>query len=95
MENLTEFTGVEQRHITLEEAKGAREVMLTSSSLPVMSVVEWDGVPINDGKVGGMTLALRRLLLLDADPRADSDQHVAVPYGHMTFMPMQQEDEDL
>lgn len=94
-DDLVEFTGVEQRHITLEEAKGAREVMMTSSSLPVMPVVEWDGVPINDGKAGGMTLALRRLLLLDAEPRGDSDQHVVVPYGHMTFMPQGEPLEDL
>lgn len=89
-DDLLEFTGVEQRHISLEEAKGALEVMMTSSSLPVMPVVEWDGVPVNDGKAGGMTLALRRLMLLDAEPRPDSNQHVAVPYGHMTFMPMEQ-----
>ena len=87
-------TGAEQRHLTVEEVKGAREVMMTSSSLPIMPVVEWDGVPINDGMAGAMTLALRKLLLVDAEPREDSDQHVPVPYGHMTFMGMRGEEEE-
>ena len=85
-DDISDISGVEQRHFTVEEALGAREVMLTSSSLPVMPVVEWDGKPIDDGKAGGMTLALRKLLLWDAEPREDSEQHVAVPYGFMTFM---------
>lgn len=89
--DLKDFTGIEQRHITVEEAQGAREVMLTSSSLPIMPVVSWDGIPINDGKAGVLTLTLRKLLLLDAEPRPDSNQHVPVPYGHMTFMPQREE----
>ena len=92
-EDMVEFTGVEQRHISVEEAKGALEVIMTASGLPVMSVVEWDGVPINDGKVGGMALALRRLILLDAEPRDNSEVHVSVPYGHMTFMPHEEDPE--
>ena len=89
-DDLQGLTGAEQRHISLEEAKGALEVMLISSSLPIMPVVEWDGAPISDGRAGVMTLSLRRLLMLDTEPRAGSDQHVRVPYGHMTFMAAEQ-----
>ena len=72
--------------------QGAREVMMTSSTLPVMPVVEWDGVPIGEGKAGPLTLALRKLLLLDAEPR-DDDQHDAVPYGYLTMMPDEEDEE--
>lgn len=33
--------GVDQRHFTPEEAKAAKEVFLTSTSLPVMGVTHW------------------------------------------------------
>lgn len=32
---------IDQRHITLEEAKAAKEVFLTSTSLPVQGVTHW------------------------------------------------------
>jgi len=67
--------------------------MMTSSTLPVMSVVEWDGVPIGDGRPGPLALALRKLLLSDAEP-ADDDQHDAVPYGYLTMMPQDDEDDE-
>ena len=45
------MAGFEQRHISLEEAKAAKEVMLTSSSLPVMPVLLWDDTTIGAGEV--------------------------------------------
>ena len=33
--------GVDQRHFTPEEARAAKEVFLTSTSLPVMGVTHW------------------------------------------------------
>ncbi len=44
---------VEQRPITLEEAKGAKEVFFTSTSLPVQGVTTWDNQPIANGEVRG------------------------------------------
>ena len=44
-------SSVEQRPISLEEAKGAREVFLTSTSLPVKGVTFWDNKPIATGEV--------------------------------------------
>ena len=66
---------------------------MTSSTLPVMSVVEWDGVPIGDGKPGPLALALRKLLLSDAEPKEDG-QHDAVPYGYLTMMPQDDEEDE-
>lgn len=83
---LTGITSIEQRHITVEEAKNAEEVFLVSSSLIVMPVVRWDSETIRDGKPGGVTLQLRRLIQLDMAPASDSDVHDEVPYGFMTGM---------
>lgn len=43
---------VEEREITLEELKRADEVWISSSSKEVAPVVEVDGEPVGDGKVG-------------------------------------------
>ena len=76
---------VEQRHISVLEAKQrSREVMLVGSSLPVMPVVQWDDVLIADGTPGLAALQLRVVLQTDMEPRANSGQHVGVPYGYLT-----------
>ena len=43
---------VEERIITLDEARNADEIWLTNSSKQVAPVVEMDGQPIGDGRVG-------------------------------------------
>ena len=77
---------LEQRRLSVEEAKGAAEVFLVGSSLPVMPVVQWDDAIIGDGTVGLGALQLRTMMQQDAKPRPGSDQHVAVPYGYLTGM---------
>lgn len=77
---------IEQRHIPLDEARKAKEVFLTSSSVLVMPVVAWDGEPIGDGKSGPNSLAMRVMLENDLVPRIDSEEHHEVPYGYNTGM---------
>lgn len=77
---------IERRHISLQEAKGAAEVFMVGTSLPVMPVIEWDGTPIGDGAPGIATLQLRALVQGDMRPSAGSDQHTEVPYGYLTGM---------
>jgi 4-amino-4-deoxychorismate lyase len=77
---------IERRHIGVDEAKGAAEVFLVGSTLPVMSVVKWDDKVIGDGQPGIASLQLRALVQGDMMPREDSDQHTEIPYGYLTGM---------
>jgi len=77
---------IERRHLSVQEAKGAAEVFLVGTSLPVMSVVKWDDVVIGDGQPGIASLQLRTLVQGDMMPREDSDQHMEIPYGYLTGM---------
>ncbi|MEQ8344708.1 MAG: D-amino-acid transaminase [Sneathiellaceae bacterium] len=53
-------TEIVERRFTLEEAKGAREAFLTSTTSFVMPVVEIDGQPVGNGAPGMLTERLRR-----------------------------------
>ncbi|KAI7837708.1 hypothetical protein COHA_008500 [Chlorella ohadii] len=77
---------VEQRHISVEEAKSSREVFLVGSSLPIMPVVQWDTTAIGDGSVGVVALQIRSMMRDDMKAREGSDQHLEVPYGYLTGM---------
>ena len=59
--------GVEVCDITVSAARAAREMLLVGSSIKVAPVVEWDGLPIHDGRPGPVSRAL--LELLDRDMR--------------------------
>jgi D-alanine transaminase len=50
----------EQRPFSLAEARAAREAFLTSSSGFLLPITRLDGQPVGDGKVGAVTLELRR-----------------------------------
>jgi hypothetical protein len=54
---LKNLLSVEQRPISLEEAKTAKEVLLTSTSLIVQGVTEWDEDIINNGEVCTLLLS--------------------------------------
>ena len=54
---------LEERAYTLEEAKGAAEAFITSSTSFVYPVVTIDGQPIADGKPGALTQRLRQLYI--------------------------------
>lgn len=54
---------VEERSITLDEIKSAKEVFLTSSTKAALPVTQIDEVVIGDGKPGAQTLELKRLFL--------------------------------
>lgn len=59
---------------------------MTGGSVPVMSVIQWDGRDVGDGTVGVQVLALRQMILNDMIPREGSGQHTQVPYGMLTGM---------
>jgi D-alanine transaminase len=54
---------LEERAYTLEEAKGAAEAFITSSTSFVYPVVSIDGQAIADGKPGALTQRLRQLYI--------------------------------
>ncbi|KAG0498236.1 hypothetical protein HPP92_002927 [Vanilla planifolia] len=56
---------IQVRNISLEEAKNSAEMMYVGSTLPLLPIVEWDGRPVGNGKVGKLTLALSDLLWED------------------------------
>lgn len=76
---------IEQRKITVEEAKSSREVFMISSSLGVMPVVMWDDSEIGDGTPGLPTLQLRVIAQSDIEIDSGSD-HTPIPYGVTTGM---------
>lgn len=41
---------VKTANLTVDEAKGAAEMMYVGSTLPLLPIIEWDGKPIGDGK---------------------------------------------
>ena len=54
---------VEERSFTVAEAQDADEAFVTSASAFVMPVVEIDGKPVGDGKVGPVARRLREIYL--------------------------------
>ena len=52
---------VEERVVTMAELAQADEVWLTSSSKEIAPVLEIDGKPVADGKVGDVWLAAQKL----------------------------------
>ncbi|KAL3849209.1 hypothetical protein ACJIZ3_011091 [Penstemon smallii] len=52
-------------NLTMEEAKGAKEMMYVGSTLPILPIIMWDEKPIGDGEVGELTMALSDLLWED------------------------------
>ena len=42
---------VRKTNLTVEEAKGAAEMMFVGSTLPVLPIISWDEQPIGDGKI--------------------------------------------
>jgi 4-amino-4-deoxychorismate lyase len=64
--------------IPVSEGRDAAEMMLIGSSIKVAPVVQWDGMPVGDGKPGPITKKL--LETWHEDVRSAADQLVAVPY---------------
>ncbi|TDO97345.1 D-amino acid aminotransferase [Marinomonas balearica] len=52
---------VEERAVTMDEVRNADEIWLTSSSKEIAPVVELDGTPVGDGKVGDVWEQAQRL----------------------------------
>lgn len=83
--------GVEQRHLTVAEAQSCPEVMLLSTTLPIMPVTRWDTAMIGDGSAGTVALQLKVMMEDDADPesefgKSEGRAHLPVPYGMLTGM---------
>eukprot|EP00898_Chlorokybus_atmophyticus_P006725 jgi/Chlat1/7053/Chrsp56S06711 len=53
---------VSVRTVTVDEARGAKEMMMVGSGVLVTPVLTWDNHPINDGTPGPVALRLRRLI---------------------------------
>ena len=49
---------VQERFLTLEELRGADEVLLTGTTVEVLGVVRVDGAPVGAGKPGELTALL-------------------------------------
>ncbi|KAG0446868.1 hypothetical protein HPP92_028635 [Vanilla planifolia] len=73
---------IEVRKISLEEAKNSAEMMCVGSTLPLLPIIEWDGRPVGNGKVGKLTLALSDLLWEDM---VSGPERIRVPYEEGEF----------
>jgi D-alanine transaminase len=58
-----EGISLEERPFTVAEALAAREAFMTAASAFVLPIVEIDGVPIGDGKPGGIARTFRSLYI--------------------------------
>ena len=61
-----EGISLEERPFTVAEALTAREAFMTAASAFVLPIVEIDGVPIGDGKPGGIVRTFRSLYIEEA-----------------------------
>ncbi|CAL5440561.1 unnamed protein product [Camellia sinensis] len=71
--------GIRVRNVTVEEGKGADEMMLIGSGVLVRSVLQWDEQIIGDGKEGPVSLALLNLIVDDMKSGPHTVR-VRVPY---------------
>ncbi|XP_038685141.1 D-amino-acid transaminase, chloroplastic-like [Tripterygium wilfordii] len=71
--------GVKTTNLTVEEGKGAAEMMYVGSTLPLLPIITWDDKHIGDGKVGELTMELSDLLWDDMVAGPDT-QRLCVPY---------------
>eukprot|EP00270_Netrium_digitus_P000157 TRINITY_DN1016_c0_g1_i3.p1 TRINITY_DN1016_c0_g1~~TRINITY_DN1016_c0_g1_i3.p1 ORF type:complete len:429 (-),score=78.95 TRINITY_DN1016_c0_g1_i3:366-1607(-) len=71
--------GIEVRRITLQEAKAAPEMFLMSSGVGVEPVLEWDNVPVGNGKAGPVALALKKLLEKEMSSSLDPKLRIKIP----------------
>lgn len=83
--SLENVSRIEQRPISVDEAKGAREVFLIGTAAMVMPVVTWDEAEIGDGTPGLGVLQLR-VLLQSAMELAPGSDHTPILYGVTTGM---------
>lgn len=60
-----QLNGIQVRHVSVEEGKSAREMMLIGSGIIVKPVVQWDDTVIGDGKEGEIAQSLLDLILED------------------------------
>jgi 4-amino-4-deoxychorismate lyase len=74
-----ELKGIRLADVPLAEGRQAREMMLIGSSIKIAPVIEWDGIPIGDGKPG--PIAKKLLQLWHEDAASAPDQLVPVPYA--------------
>lgn len=61
-----EGISLEERPFTVAEALAAREAFMTAASALVLPIVEIDGIPIGDGKPGGIARTFRSLYVEEA-----------------------------
>uniref|UniRef100_A0A2P2QPC3 D-amino-acid transaminaseic isoform X1 n=1 Tax=Rhizophora mucronata TaxID=61149 RepID=A0A2P2QPC3_RHIMU len=73
------LNSVKTTNLTVEQAKGAAEMMYVGSTLPLLPIVMWDEQPIDHGKVGELTMALYDLLWDDMVAGPET-QRIPVPY---------------
>ncbi|CAN4104211.1 unnamed protein product [Withania somnifera] len=71
---------VKTTDITVEDAKGAAEMMYVGSTLPLLPIIMWGDKPIGNGEVGELTMALSDLLWEDMAAGLES-QRIPIPYA--------------
>lgn len=62
----------EYRNITPAQAKLAKEIFIFGTTTDVTSVIEWEGLPVGDGKPGPVANKLLSLLKNDMTPKSES-----------------------
>ncbi|CAA2955123.1 D-amino-acid transaminase, chloroplastic [Olea europaea subsp. europaea] len=77
---LGHLKSVKTANLTMEEAKGASEMMYVGSTLPILPIIVWDDKPIGDGNVGKLTMELSDLLWEDMVAGPET-LRVPVPYA--------------
>ncbi|XP_065862021.1 D-amino-acid transaminase, chloroplastic-like [Euphorbia lathyris] len=70
---------VKTNNLTVEEGRRATEMMYVGSTLPLLPIVMWDELPVGDGKVGELTMALSDLVWDDM-VAGSGNQRIWVPY---------------
>ncbi|GFZ17986.1 hypothetical protein Acr_26g0012550 [Actinidia rufa] len=70
---------VRTANLTVDEAKGAAEMMYIGSTLPILPIIMWDDEPIGDGKVGELSMTLSDLLWDDM-VAGDETRRIPIPY---------------
>ena len=62
----------EYRNITPAQAKLAKEIFIFGTTTDVTSVIEWEGLPVGDGKPGPVAEKLLALLKTDMTPASET-----------------------
>ncbi len=66
------LTAAETRDISPEQAAAAKEIFIFGTTTDCTPVIEWEGVPVGDGKPGSVSKKLLELLQTDMTPASET-----------------------